>query len=71
MDDTTKAVRCAGCGKTIPRDSDVVRLSKGRMDQGFQEQSEWGVMHLSCFNRAVAIPRAVLDEVLSLSRKAS
>jgi hypothetical protein len=63
--------RCIGCGKEIEDGEKVYRILKGGMRGGeFDERSEYGDLHESCFHRSVESPRSVLEEVRRISRKA-
>lgn len=63
-------LRCAGCGKTIERGDDVTRVAEGALTTaGFREKKEWGVLHRSCFNRAIGSPDAVLEELRMIREK--
>jgi len=65
-----EGVRCIGCGKEIGDGEKVYRILKGGMRSGeFDERSEYGDLHESCFHRSVESPRSVLEEVRRLSRK--
>jgi hypothetical protein len=64
--------RCSGCGKIIGIGDNVARVAMGTLAEGgFREVKEWGIMHRSCFNRAIGSPDAVLEEIraLRMSRK--
>lgn len=61
-------LRCAGCGKVIDTGSNVARVAMGgyTVSTGFREKQEWGVLHRSCFNRAIGAPDAVLEEIRAI-----
>jgi hypothetical protein len=62
--DDTDEIRCAGCGKIIEIGDDATRIVQGKVTQKeFREKKLWGVMHPSCFNRAIDSPEAVLEEI--------
>jgi len=63
-------LRCAGCGKPIERGADVARVAEGTLStNGFREKKEWGILHRSCFNRAIGSPDAVLEELRQIREK--
>lgn len=66
--DNEDETRCAGCGKIVENDNDATRIARGKMTRGeFREKKLWGVMHQSCFNRAIDSPEAVLEEIRAAS----
>lgn len=60
--------RCAGCGKVIDTGSPVARVAMGTLmaSTEVREKEEWGVLHRSCFNRAIGAPDAVLEEIRAI-----
>lgn len=59
--------RCAGCGKILETGAESARVAMGLLAaSGFREKEEWGVLHRSCFNRAIGSPDAVLEEIRRL-----
>ena len=60
--------RCAGCGKVIDTGSPVARVAMGTFTASAEvrEKEEWGVLHRSCFNRAIGAPDAVLEEIRAI-----
>jgi hypothetical protein len=57
-------LRCAGCGKIIETGDECARVAMGPVAaSGFREKQEWGILHRSCFNRAIGSPDAVLEEI--------
>lgn len=64
-------LRCAGCGKILEPGADCTRVATGLLaPSGFREKEEWGILHRSCFNRAIGSPEAVLEEIRA-ARKAA
>lgn len=68
----TPEIRCAGCGKLVLEGEDCVNISVGKLgeDLKFNEKKPWGVLHRSCFSRAVESPQETLDEIKRLSKAA-
>lgn len=66
-------LRCAGCGKVIDAGSSVARVAMGTfvLSTGVREKEEWGVLHRSCFNRAIGAPDAVLEEIRAIKKAES
>jgi hypothetical protein len=63
-------LRCDGCGKVVDTGSDVARVAMGTytVTNGFREKKQWGILHRSCFNRAIGSPDAVLEEIRAIRR---
>lgn len=64
----TNQLRCAGCGKVIQPADPTARVAMGVTSASnvFQEKEEWGILHRSCFNRAIGSPEAILEEIRTL-----
>lgn len=62
-------MRCAGCGKPIEKSQRVFQITRGTAqgDGELRLGHVWGVIHLSCFARAVDSPELVLEEIRSLA----
>jgi hypothetical protein len=63
-------LRCSGCGKIIEKGDECARVAMGSIAaSGFREKKEWGILHRSCFNRAIGSPEAVLEELREIREK--
>lgn len=68
-----KEARCAGCGKVVVGPGNV-RISIGIVGgkdskDAFLEREVWGILHKSCFNRAIDSPEAVIEEIQAARQK--
>jgi hypothetical protein len=70
MADETRCV-AGGCGRVFEPGDELIRVAAGtfRNKGGFKEKKEWGLMHRSCFNRAIDSPDATMEEVRRLSEE--
>ena len=61
---SAKGHRCVVCGEPILDTELVYRIAKGRTNDGeWDEKTEWGYVHLSCFALATQSPDALLAEM--------
>lgn len=56
--------RCAVCGQQVEETETVYRISSGRIrDKEWDEKSEWGYIHRTCFALATKSPDALMAEL--------
>lgn len=62
-------MRCAGCGKPIQKSDRVFQIVRGTAQGNgdLRLGSVWGVIHTTCFARAVDSPELALEEIRALA----
>jgi len=58
------SIMCVGCNEPIEDGEEAKRVTDVMVRKGIcKEKKEWGVLHVSCFNRAIDSPDATMDEI--------
>ena len=63
-------LRCVGCGKVIETGTKLIRIETGKLNQDNKccDTSEWGSLHVACFESSIESPSLALAKIKKLAK---